>query len=255
MRPWYKKKRFILPGALLALIVLFIAIGQVGGDPLTTRPGTSAVPSDAATEEPTEEPTEGPTEGPTKEPIEEPTAKAPKPISYSGRGSDVVKFKKPVTDPILVTTTWSGPEDNNTIYAVDKDGNEGDLLVNTIGSYEGTTLINIHDGDSVAALKVEGSGRWKVTLKPLTAAKRWDGSKTLSGRGDDVIYVGDVFDGLDSLSFKSTRAEGNITVYALGDSEDLLVNEIGNFSGKYLVPDGVSFLHISSDGRWAMRKV
>jgi len=42
----------------------------------------------------------------------------------------VVKLKKALTEPMLITTTWSGPSDNNTIYAYDADGNEGDLIVN-----------------------------------------------------------------------------------------------------------------------------
>ena len=86
------------------------------------------------------------------------------------------------------------------------------------------------------ALKIEGSGNWKVTLKPLADAKVWDGNGTYKGKSDDVINVDGVFEGLDSMRFKSTNADGNITVYGLGDSEDLMVNEIGNFSGKYLVP-------------------
>jgi hypothetical protein len=44
-----------------------------------------------------------------------------------------------------------------------------------------------------------------------------------------VINVAGVFDGFDSMRFKSTNADGNITVYGLGDDEDLTVNEIGNF--------------------------
>jgi hypothetical protein len=69
-----------------------------------------------------------------------------------------------------------------------------------------------------------------------------------------VINVKGSFGSLDSMKFKSTHAEGNITVYGLGDSEDLIVNDIGNFSGEYPVPSGVVLLRISSDGDWAMRK-
>jgi len=45
------------------------------------------------------------------------------------------------------------------------------LISNTIGSYKGTNIINLHDGDNVKALKIEGSGNWKVTLKPLADAR------------------------------------------------------------------------------------
>jgi hypothetical protein len=43
-------------------------------------------------------------------------------------------------------------------------------------------------------------------------------------------------------------------VYGLGDNEELIVNEIGNFSGNYLVPSGTVLLRISSDGRWELKK-
>jgi hypothetical protein len=52
----------------------------------------------------------------------------------------VIKFKKAITEPMLVITSWSGPDDNNTIYAYDSDGNEGDLLVNTIGHHRAMRL-------------------------------------------------------------------------------------------------------------------
>ena len=71
-----------------------------------------------------------------------------------------------------------------------------------------------------------------------------------------MINVNGAFDGLDSMRFKSTNAEGNITVYGLGENgEDLIVNKIGNFSGKYLVPSGTVLLRISSDGRWEMKRL
>jgi hypothetical protein len=69
-----------------------------------------------------------------------------------------------------------------------------------------------------------------------------------------VINVSGVFDGMDSMRFKSTKTEGNVTVYGVGDDEDLIVNEIGNFSGTYLVPGGVNLMRIASDGHWTMYK-
>jgi len=190
--------------------------------------------------------------------VPKPVAKpVPKPVvlSFSGTGSDVVKFKKPISDAMLITTSWTGCDGNNTIYSLDSSGGENDLLVNTIGSYQGSSIINKNDGEATAALKIEGAGRWKVTLKPITEAKQWDGTEPLSGASDDVLVVKGVFTGLDSLKFTSTRADGNITVYGLGDNEELIVNDIGNFSGKYLVPEGIVLFQISSDGHWNLSKV
>ncbi len=257
-RPWFKKKRFIIPLAIVALFVLIGLVSPNNGDqPPSAVPAASSqepvksAASEASTNEPSEDPSDETTAEQSQQPTEQPAAK---PKVYTGRGDKVVKFKKTVTDTMLVTTTWTGPQDNNTIYALDADGNEGDLLVNTIGSYKGTNIINLHEGDSVRALKVEGSGSWRIELKPASEARTWDGSGTFKGSSDNVINVSDVFDGLDSLKFKSSKADGNITVYGLGESEDLIVNEIGNFSGTYLVPSGTLLLRISSDGRWEMKK-
>ncbi len=270
MRPWYKKKRFILPLALFALIA-FIQIGTGGSDddPIAALPAASASASEpaasesassATSEEPTPEPpaddptTEAPADDPTTEAPAEPSTTLPKKRIYTGSGDDVIKFKETITDPILVSTKWTGADDNNTIYAYDADGNEGDLLVNTIGAYNGTAITNISVDSTLKALKVEGSGSWKITLKPITDARAWDGDGTFKGSSDDVVNVVDVFDTLDEMRFKSTGADGNITVYGLGESQDLIVNEIGNFSGDYLVPSGTTLLQIESDGRWEIKK-
>lgn len=39
--------------------------------------------------------------------------------------------------------------------------------------------------------------------------------------------------------------------YASGGT-DLLVNEIGNYSGETLLPDGTLVLEITADGAWTM---
>jgi hypothetical protein len=54
-RPWYKKKRFIIPLALVAIIILFQVLGGGGDDTTATTPETvesaaSALPEDEASE-------------------------------------------------------------------------------------------------------------------------------------------------------------------------------------------------------------
>lgn len=124
---------------------------------------TVTAQAEPAAQEPTEEATEEPTEDPTTEAPAEESTTIPKKRTYTGSGDDVIKFKKAITDPVLVSTSWSGGDDNNTIYAYDSGGTEGDLLVNTIGSFEGTALTVVSEGDEVKALKIEGSGSWKIT--------------------------------------------------------------------------------------------
>jgi hypothetical protein len=176
---WFGRHKILtgVGGGLAALLL----IGSVAsaGDDQTPNATAASTPSASPTAT-----APAPESTPSKpEPTEEPTqAPQPEPMTYSGSGDEVVKFKKALTEPMLITTTWTGVSDNNTIYAYDADGNEGDLLVNTIGSYQGTNIINLYDGDNVKALKIEGSGNWKITLKPLADAKSWDGSGTYKGK-------------------------------------------------------------------------
>ena len=87
MRPWFKKKRFIIPLAFLALVLL-VNIGN-GGTKAVPAAGTSAgsiqppateQASDDPTEEVSDEPADDPTEEPTEDPTEEPTKAAPKKV-------------------------------------------------------------------------------------------------------------------------------------------------------------------------------
>jgi len=64
--------------------------GSLGGEILNT---------DAPSEEPTKEPTEEPAEESTQAP-------QPKPMTYRGSGDEVINFKKALTEPMLITTTW-----------------------------------------------------------------------------------------------------------------------------------------------------
>lgn len=66
MRPWFKKKRFILPLALIALVV-FVSVLNGGNDPAQT----TAAPAAPASSQPASEPAAAPTSE-EPEPAEEP---------------------------------------------------------------------------------------------------------------------------------------------------------------------------------------
>lgn len=73
MRPWFKKKRFILP---LALVALFIIVGIAGaggnnaapvaGAPASSQSEETAAPADDPTDEPTKKPTQKPADASAK---------------------------------------------------------------------------------------------------------------------------------------------------------------------------------------------
>ena len=51
--------------------------------------------------------------------------------------------------------------------------------------------------DHSVAFKVTAKGAWKITIKPTEAAKAWDGTKAIKGKGDALIATSVADDGGD----------------------------------------------------------
>ncbi len=82
----------------------------------------------------------------------------------------------------------------------------------------------------------------------------WDGTGTWTGKGDDLVVIqSGAFSGLDSVKITNS-GQSNFAVWAYGKTQDLLVNEIGNYSGEQLLPTETVLLEIQSDGTWSLHK-
>lgn len=249
-RPIWKRWWFWVAG----LVALFFLIGILGslGDSADTASPTTESSRAAASSEPAPSPA-----APTEEPAptaEAPTATppavqpAPKAVSYKGTGAKVLKIKKPEGGAVLITTKIKGPSDNNTVYSLDEDNQEGDLLVNTIGSYTGTSLLDL-DGSETTRLKVDVSGSWTITLAPLSSAKKLTAS--YKGSKDMVLLVPS--EDAKILAFNSTGGDSNVTAYwYTEDDSDLLVNDIGRFKAEAPMTPGPGLIQVSSDGSWTV---
>lgn len=246
-RPIWKRWWFWVAG-LVGLFMLIGILGSLGDSAGTASPNTAAS-TPVAQPEPTPSPaasTEDAAEAtPTAAP---PPAAAPKAVTYKGRGAKVLKIKKPEEGAVLITTKIKGPSDNNTVYALDEDNQEGDLLVNTIGSYTGTNLLDL-DGSETTRLKVDVSGAWTITLAPLSSAKEL--TTSYKGSKDMVLLVRS--EEAKILKFNSTGGDSNVTAYwYTEDDSDLLVNDIGRFKAEAPMTPGPGLLQISSDGSWTV---
>ncbi len=241
------------------MVVLIAAgVGNGGGKSKVQRAANPSPPAvtttEPATQPPSEAPSAPPTEAPTtKAPAPPPPPAVAKPVVYSGVGSKLLKIKKG-EEPAIALITGRGSS-NFAVTNLAADGQQYDLLVNTIGSYHGTRLIDVENGQQTAAFKIEATGsRWTITLKPITQARPWNGSGTLSGKGDDVILMPrDTWGSLDSAKITHTGTS-NFAVKAYSDTSDLLVNEIGAYSGEVQVPAGTLLFAIDADGGWTFRK-
>ncbi len=129
------------------------------------------------------------------------------------------------------------------MVALDQDLNQIDLLVNEIGSYSGTVLIP----DGAASLEIGADGAWRAEVKPIIAAEQWDG--TFTRQGDDVVfYTGD-----SGVADITHAGESNFAIfsYPLDGGRELLVNEIGAYTGSVRFP-GPALLQVSADGEWSI---
>ncbi len=238
-------------GIVAAVLVLGVvaAVSSGGKD----SPAASATPTLSASETSTPAPESStpdasPTETSTPSPTET-VAPVAKPVTYRGSGNKVLKIVKPEPGAMLITTTIKGPSDNNTIYALDADLKEGDLLVNTIGSYHGTSILDGSGDTDTTRLKIDVSGSWVITLSTVSSARVV--TTAIKGSKDDVLlYVADT---AAILTFKSTSGDSNVTAYWItGDGSDLLINDIGKFTAEAPMTAGPGFIQVSSDGAWTI---
>lgn len=247
-----------------AVVILFIAASAAGretddGSPLAEASPTpdQATPSEAPTPEPTAEPTPEatpePTAPPTPTPVPTPVPTAPPAfadITLSGVGDAVARFEIPAEVAAIAAASHSG-DSNFAVTTIAEDGSQNDLLVNTIGPYSGTVLFDESDQHSVA-FEVTADGSWTITIKPLTAAFAWDGTAALTGTGDDVARIEPNISGLVSAQVTHSGESNFVVIVYSADGPDLLVNEIGNYSGEVLIGAGAFFLEITADGSWSV---
>jgi len=216
---------------------------------VTYRPAAATTP--APTPEPTAEVTAEPTPEPTAEPTPGPPSEAFAPFTLKGRGNKVAKFKIPEDTAAIATITNKGTS-NFAVWTVGADGSTNELLVNEIGNYKGTRLFDVSSGDHSVAFKIESNESWTITVKPVTRARRWDGAARLAGTGSDVIQLTSPTSGLTTATI-THQGQSNFAVWAYSsDGRDLLVNEIGRYSGESLLPDGTLLFEIEADGAWTM---
>lgn len=173
---------------------------------------------------------------------------------YSGSGDKVQKITKPggSKEPAIVTSTHDG-DGHFAIWSLDSNLEEHDLLVNTIGDYEGTTLLDAATFDTVVTsthLEISADGPWTVAIQAVSAARAMSSNAT-NGVGDDVLrWTGKAV----VVRIKHTGT-GHVAVWARaadGDYLDLLVNEIGNYNGTVVVPAGTRLVTVETEGTWSI---
>lgn len=237
-------------------VVVLVVLGAIGatmggpdGSPTATNPPATGAPITAGPQA-TTAPGVTVTPAPATPAPATPAPAAFAPIELTGRGDKVVRFTIPETAAAIAEASHRG-DSNFAIQSLAEDGSTNDLLVNEIGDYTGTVLFDEGDGEHSVAFQVTADGAWTITVKPVTDARPWAGDAELTGRGDDVIYVSPATTGLTIVAI-AHQGESNFAVQSYGDENDLLVNEIGEYSGQTTIPSGTIVLAITADGRWSI---
>lgn len=130
------------------------------------------------------------------------------------------------------------------------EGNEyDDLLVNTTGAYSGNVLVD-HSGNF--QLEIKASGKWNITSSGLSV----DDTTSFSGFGDAVTGITSHSGGVWEITHSGNTGNFAVIEYGLNSGYmDLLVNEIGSYSGTVKAESGDNiFFKVSADGNWTIKK-
>lgn len=143
-----------------------------------------------------------------------------------------------------------------------------ELLVNEIGNYDGSVLIGVTSGYSADVeegtylLEVTADGNWQVTIEQPRPSTADDIPTSYSGNGDTVPQPFTLDSGLVEFEMSHTGSS-NFAIWlyhADGEREELLVNEIGSYTGSTLVSvsdswsgeasPGIHYISVTADGNW-----
>jgi hypothetical protein len=210
----------------------------------TLPPGPTDTPVPSETPLPTDTPR--PTDTPL--PTFTPTL-PPDPIILTGSGDSIVDVPKGAYPAIMRSKYSSGG--NFIVTNYDANNNPIDLLINTIGAYEGTKPLDFLVGKQTARLEIKASGPWEIQILPLTLARRASIPGPIQGTGDDVFYL----DGSnpDTIVADASQGTGNFILYSYSDSgADLVFNEIAPYTGTALLDNSTFLISVEATGNWSL---
>lgn len=189
---------------------------------------------------------------PTSTPVPTPT---PVTQSFSGQGHRAISSIQLETGLTIVTMTHTGSS-NFIVWLRDSNGQDVELLVNRIGSFDGSTAFGITDSGPYA-LDIDADGAWTIGIEQLKPTSAPGVPRTFTGTGpkaSPVFWLDDVLTTFD-MSHDGASNFGIWLLDSNGDPVDLLVNEIGDFDGSTAVgvpAAGVYILDIEADGAWTV---
>jgi len=165
--------------------------------------------------------------------------------------------------------THSG-DSNFAITLFDNTGGYVDLLVNEIGVFDGSVAIGVREDSIIGAkpgihlLDITADGNWTVLIEQPRPTSADALPINLTGKGCRVSPFFVLDEGLSVLNM-THDGDSNFIITLLstdGRVAELLVNEIGSYSGKKAIGvnpgniigarPGIHILSIMADGNWTV---
>lgn len=230
----------VVLGPIAWLMAIVVSVGLIAGIGNSVNDAVDEAPV-AVDEEPAPVEPE-----PEPEPeVVEPAAD----VVYSGSGDTILQIELPAgPDSIGIATMSHSGSSNFAVWSLDANLNQSDLLVNEIGSYAGTVPFNLSSSEQITAFEISADGPWAVTLRDVLTVREVPQGTTTTGQGDDVlVYLGDA-----TVADIAHTGDSNFAVWSYGSGSDLLVNEIGSYTGQVRWPAGTALIQISANGAWTI---
>lgn len=187
---------------------------------------------------------------PTNASTSTPTATTqPQPVVLEGKGDRVVDFSKNWEGPTILRIQNQGGS-TFIVKNYDQNGEEIDMLVTTVGRYDGVIVIGALSYENpTARFSIKSSGSWRIEADPFESPylEKLQVPGNIEGKGDSVVFLVGTPD-LINLQCDA----GYISVSAYTPTKRfIVVNEVAPYSGQSIIPNGTTLLIIKSTGTWS----
>ncbi|SDI83786.1 hypothetical protein [Natribacillus halophilus] len=171
------------------------------------------------------------------------------PTEVNGEGDDVSENFNLQSGFAIIDAEHSG--ERNFIVELNNESGGQELIVNTIGIYEGESLAVIpQEGEYHLDVDADGSWEAEVSQELPDTEDIYSEDDHIEGSGDSVVFV-DMQSGNKRIDLTHT-GERNFIVTLNG--QDLLVNDIGPYEGaqSQSFDSGEHIFQIEADGDWTL---